>query len=81
MCTEGGRHDKEALSGLGTIMIKVVRIQNLQLSPSQMAFLTPELKDEVDEKAKKALCTLSVTYSPLPGRVHLADMEDLAIRF
>lgn len=57
---EGGRRDKETISDLGTIVVKIVRIQNLRLSSTQRAFPVPELNDEVDEKAKKALCTLSV---------------------
>jgi hypothetical protein len=59
---ERGTRDKEALSELGTIVIKVVRIQNLRASNAENVHLLPKLKDEVDEKAKKALCTLSVKY-------------------
>ena len=60
--TEGGRRDKEEVSMLGTIVVKVVRIENMQHDPKRSPMPTPELKDEVDERAKKALCTLSVKY-------------------
>jgi len=60
---ERGCRDKEAVSVLGTIVVKVVRIENIRRNGGLMSPPIPELENEVDEKAKKSLCTLSVKYS------------------
>jgi len=60
---EGGCRDKEVVSVLGTIVVKVVRIENIRGNGELKPPSVPELHHEVDEKAKKSLCTLSVKYS------------------
>jgi hypothetical protein len=57
---EGGRRDKEALSKIGTIVIEVFRIEYIEDSTDPPPVELPDLTNEVDEKAKKALCTMSV---------------------
>jgi hypothetical protein len=60
--SENGSKDKTLLSGLGTIEVDVSRVFIERSDGKRIEYRAPPPMDKIDETAKKALITHSVTY-------------------